>query len=556
MTKKRLITIVLDGYEHSLQQQMIASGELPNLAGLARRSARYILDHGRARLTGLSGEHVASGLDPDRAGRQASVHFDAATYGVCQAGSLFEPFVGRLACRTVSFDVPYLDLARAPNVRGIGNWGAHDPGVPLSFQPESLRHAFINEIGPYPAKPWIYGLAWSSAEHSRRMGEDLCRAVDLRSRAVRWTLRHMSDWEFAFIGVSEAHSAIEALWHGIDPNHPLHAHSSAPAAGEALRNLYRAIDRMVGAVLSDWPDAQVALFAPHGMGSNDSDIATMVLLPEVLHRHHFGRPLMRAPARWAHADTRPGHLGGHIGTWTREINRAFPRANPRLWRMQLAQRVPATWKWRFDRATLGGAVPRGASTAGPIDWMPSTQYQPWWPAMRAFVLPSYYDGRIRVNLAGREARGVVGLDEYTQALDEITALLHDCRDADSGEPVVAALHRPHHRDPLQAGPTDADLIILWRGPIRTLRHPAHGRIGPIPYRRTGGHSSPLGFAWLANTPLAIGEHGMRSAFDMAPTLVDLLGESSAGAMSGTSLLRTASENMPDSSTLSEVAAGA
>jgi arylsulfatase A-like enzyme len=43
-------------------------------------------------------------------------------------------------------------------------------------------------------------------------------------------------------------------------------------------------------------------------------------------------------------------------------------------------------------------------------------------------------------------------------------------------------------------------------------------------------------AYLKNARLEPGDHGVRSAFDVVPTLVDLLGEAPVAGLSGTSLL--------------------
>ena len=48
--------------------------------------------------------------------------------------------------------------------------------------------------------------------------------------------------------------------------------------------------------------------------------------------------------------------------------------------------------------------------------------------MPAFALPSYYDGRIRINLAGREGRGVLAVSQYESVRKEIGTLLRECRD--------------------------------------------------------------------------------------------------------------------------------
>jgi hypothetical protein len=63
-------------------------------------------------------------------------------------------------------------------------------------------------------------------------------------------------------------------------------------------------------------------------------------------------------------------------------------------------------------------------------------------------------------------------------------------------------------------------------------------MGPIPYRRTGGHTGPHGVAYLVATELPAADYGLRSTFDIVPTIVQLLGESSARPLSGEGALTT------------------
>jgi predicted AlkP superfamily phosphohydrolase/phosphomutase len=171
--------------------------------------------------------------------------------------------------------------------------------------------------------------------------------------------------------------------------------------------------------------------------------------------------------------------------------------------------------------------------------MPTLLYQPHWRGMPAFALPSFYDGRVRINLAGREAHGFVARGEYDSVCDAVEALVRACRDTRTGEPVVAHVERPRGRDPLALGPSEADLVVVWSGAAVGFDHPEHGRIGPLPYRRTGGHTGPHGMAYVAGEGITPGDRGVRSSFDVAPTIVELLGEATPRDLSGTSLLHMA-----------------
>ena len=63
-----------------------------------------------------------------------------------------------------------------------------------------------------------------------------------------------------------------------------------------------------------------------------------------------------------------------------------------------------------------------------LDWMPAARYGRFWPQMDAFALPSFYDGRVRINLAGREREGQVPLAAYEAKVQEIEDLVRDCID--------------------------------------------------------------------------------------------------------------------------------
>ena len=510
---RRVLAIYLDGYEQSLGQRLMSAGAMPEMSRLAASSARFLLDHGAAQRSGLAGEHVATGLSPDAARRWTAVHFDPQSYEVWQEGTRLRPFPADLDCRTVVFDPTYFDLNAAPNVRGIVSWGAHDPGVAQAARPSELLAEFNGRFGAYPASRWIYGFAWPSAEKARAMGADLARAVDVRADAAHWLLsERLPDWDLALVAVSEPHSVIEALWHGVDPTHPLHALPSAGPSGAGVRAVYQAVDRLVGKLTAAFPDALTLVFAMGGMGPNRSDVLSMMLLPELMHRNAFGSPFFRQPPGWSLSAGGIPMLPEGANNWEECVATLFPPKAP--------------------------ARPRGHGHPERIalDWMLATAYQPHWHAMPAFALPSYYDGRIRLNLVGREREGKVAAGEYRQALAAVERLIRDCVDPATGESVVDYVEYPGLRAPGELPPTQADLVVVWKGTARCLEHPSLGRIGPVAYRRTGGHTGPFGMAHIRADDIRAGDRGTRSAFDVVPTIVDLLGYTANRDLSGTSLL--------------------
>lgn len=528
----RVLAIGLDGYEASVGEMLMDSGELPALARLRERSARFRLDHGSAQRTGLAWEHVSSGRSPEAAGRASAVHFDSRSYEVWQEGTSFQPFTARLGAPAVVFDPPYFDLNLAPSTRGVVSWGAHDPGVEPAARPNSLLSELATRFGPFPAEEWVYGIVWASAERARMMGEGLVRATDLRADSATWLLKErLPDWRLGLVVAGELHSAIEGLWHGIDPAHPLFQLPSAVPAGQGLRAVYRAVDRLVGKLTEAFSDATVVTFAMGGMGPNRSDIPSMVLLPELLYRHSFGQPLLQEPKEWLAAKSGTPMIG-ETADWSVAVNSQIPtRASD----TQTRSRRSAVSRLlrKLKRNVLGqtGGVARSS-----LDWMPASHYQPYWHQMRFFALPSFYDGRIRINLAERESQGKISPSDYPAVCDEIESVVRACRDYVTGEPIVDFVERCGGTDPRKLGPSDADLIVVWRGAALGVDHPTLGRIGPIPCRRTGGHTGPYGMAYINGQGVSPGDFGVRSSFDVVPTLCRLLGERVPADMTGKSLL--------------------
>jgi hypothetical protein len=91
--------------------------------------------------------------------------------------------------------------------------------------------------------------------------------------------------------------------------------------------------------------------------------------------------------------------------------------------------------------------------------------------------------------------------------------------------------------------SQADLAVIWRNAPIGLVHPKLGRIGPLPWRRTGGHTGGCGFLYLSGSELAAADFGRTSSFDVVPTLIELAGSPLPAAISGRSLLDS---TVPDS----------
>ena len=531
--QQRLLIIGLDGYDPAFAERLMNKGQLPAIERLMQTSAVVPLEHGAARRTGLAWEHFATGLTPADANRYSAVDFNPQTYTCSQRGTTLPPFVTHLGdTGVVVFDAPYFNLPDVKNANGLVAWGAHDPGVAPYSQPRSLDREIRQRFGNYPAKRWIYGHTWPDPQKTVEMGQALTRAVEKRGEITNWLLSdRFPDWRLGITVISELHSATEALWHGVDDTHPLASQPSRASARNAMHSVYEAVDAFIENIQSKWPDIDILAFTPHGMGRNESDLTSMALLPELMYRRTFGKPLLTAGERDANSSVVLPEAPTEA--WPTSVRHYLPQGNegqkPRKRRPGGVRR-----QWRQRLRTLKRAlIPSVAQSS--LGWMPANWYAPHWRNMDVFALPSFYDGQLRVNLQGREAAGRVALHEYDATIEGVIAELDACRDSVTGRPIVKEYVRNPH-PPLDLGVTEADLVIVWNNSVDAITHPQHGQLGPIPFRRPGGHTGGLGIALITGSTITPGAREVQSAFDVVPTILDWLGRPATPLVSGQSFL--------------------
>jgi predicted AlkP superfamily phosphohydrolase/phosphomutase len=145
--------------------------------------------------------------------------------------------------------------------------------------------------------------------------------------------------------------------------------------------------------------------------------------------------------------------------------------------------------------------------------------------MRAFALPTFSEGYVRINLRGREAQGIVEPIDYERVCEDVTAMLTAVINARTGERIVKRVVRTR-RDPLDSNPKlpDPDLIVLWRNaPADVVESATLGRIGPLPFNRSGSHVH-RGFLLACGRGVPDGQDWPeREALDIAPTILSLMG---------------------------------
>jgi predicted AlkP superfamily phosphohydrolase/phosphomutase len=161
-----------------------------------------------------------------------------------------------------------------------------------------------------------------------------------------------------------------------------------------------------------------------------------------------------------------------------------------------------------------------------------------WHRTTAWGEGGYYC-RLFVNVAGRERDGVVAPAALDRVCDDLRAGLQTIED-DAGRPMPAptVAHRGEELYPTRAG-VCPDLLVYFGG----LRWRSIGLVGTGALHRldndTGpddANHAPDGLYVIAGAGVTPGPGPRRSLLDVAPTILELLGEPVPDAMQGTSLL--------------------
>ena len=535
-TKEPIIAIGLDAADPKLVEKWMSEGHLPNISSI-RQQGIYGHLHNSVNYQNGSAEFssteplwvmMTTGCLPDKTGFWDTITYDPTTYKVgCDAvyGGYdyqeYQPFyaLGE-QYKVAAFDVPVTRVCPQVNGVQITGWGGHHPFYPSESQPSQLLPEIIDRYGKNPVYRQDNGIWWDK-KYFDWVTESVEKSIATRTK-ICCDLLQQDDWDLFIAGFGETHTLGHDLYNFSQPDHPLYSYTNKmDTVGDPMLQGYQQIDRAIGQITAAAPEnATIMLFAVHGMGANHTDLLSMMLLPEVMYRFNFpgkaalGYGEIERPA--------PPIISKNIRNgWSAEVWRQVYESNPvkKLWH---------TWTHKkFLRSPKHGLLSPHPLLEQNVElgWMPATWYMPLWSQMKAFALPAYADGHIRINLKEREAQGIVDYQDYDSVCAEITDLLYRLKDGRSGQLLVKEVIRTR-KSPLDNDPKlpDPDLVVVWNTIATDLvDSPDIGRIGPITYNRPGGHREN-GFLMAKgpniepNSDLTEGR-----AVDVGATILNLMG---------------------------------
>ncbi|WP_017715768.1 alkaline phosphatase family protein [Kamptonema formosum] len=382
-------------------------------------------------------------------------------------------------------DVP--DIDPIPGIQGmqISNWGTHTHSPdPPSTEPAELVKEVLNLVGP---RMMIPGMPDSDFQHDLQMYRRLLERLEKKGKLCI-TLLARDNFDLINITFSETDPASTQFW-----KYRPEARGNGTASGEnelthAIRNMYQAVDREVGALLAQLPkDANIIIYSLYG---SQDEYPTSTLIDSFCRQLGY------------HVSLPPGQRQPSLLNLARQII-------PQPLRLAISRFLPSS----TQESLLANQLNAGT------DWQKTT----------AFAIPSLFTSFVRVNLKGREPQGIVEPGaEYEAVLQRLEDDLKQLVDPHDGKPAVRRVARTVELFNCQPPLSLPDIFVEWKPGDRFMdrvTHPQTVLVQEKPQYCPDNQEKLSGFVAAAGPSIqGRGDIGHVSLLDLAPTFLSLIGE--------------------------------
>ncbi len=445
---------------------------LPNLRTALEQGPLHRLRSTAGLLTGSVWPTFYTGTSPGEHGIHHHLQWDSQSMHLRRvtADWLYcEPFwyeLERRGLEVAAIDVPLTFPSRLQRGVEVISWGSHDALCPFTTHPRQLAFEIRRLFGQHPMGSEIP--VEKTPGQLERIRRNLVAGARRKSELTR-SLLAQRDWDFFLTVFGETHRGGHILW----PE----SGDESDSAFQALLEVYEAVDRSVGEVLSALSKAPtiVVLFALHGMGRNTSQ------------EHFLPKIMDRLNAQF----TRKGATSADRRAAGKQ------RSLVRL----LRETVPA----RLQNA-VAQAVPVGVRDAV-VDRQITAGRD--WSGTPGLALLADLHGYLRWNICGREKEGMldagsVRLKEYQ---DWIHRGLYELRISDTGNPLVRDILQARDVFPGRRTAQLPDAIVTWTGapPASRLHSDTIGDLSAELASGRGGNHRPEGFCVVIRRGTEAGE---------------------------------------------------
>ncbi len=145
------------------------------------------------------------------------------------------------------------------------NWKPDHPPSPLS-SPARLASDLYERIGPYRTLGWAEATAALDAGllDEKAFMDDVYRAFDDRAQILLQRL-DTKNWDLLVGEIDSVDHVQHLMWRLMDPAHPAHDSEAAAKFGDAIQQMYRRCDDLLGEVLKHaGPETTVVVLSVYG----------------------------------------------------------------------------------------------------------------------------------------------------------------------------------------------------------------------------------------------------------------------------------------------------
>lgn len=429
-TNTRLLAIAIDAAEPTCVRRLIDEGQMPALGSLLRKGTWLRIKSPAHVGSGSVWPTFMSAQGPQAHGVYGEWLWDARTMNLSRYhGNDLVPFWKSFVDDDLSvgiLDVPFMPMIGITKGFEISEWGAHDllEGR-TQVAPESIVDT-VAQYSPHPLASRVQVSGPDNYDSLEKLGAVCLAGIQKRGELARRLLTNTQP-QFAIITFPEIHRSAHYLWHKVDPGHPIYSRNGIAkleTTRPSLIEIFRELDRQIGELIAAADsNTKVVIFSLHGMQPSHG---TPAFLGAWLCEKGFA--------------SMPGWRGQ---SWKERATATFgaiKRRMPAPLRTLYYKIMPPVVTHQLARPTM----------------LPFYD----WSKTRAFSLPTDQHGWIRINLTGREARGIVPINSYDETCGALQGELANLR-SDAGEPLVERVIRTADSVEVAMRQRLPDIIVHW-----------------------------------------------------------------------------------------------
>lgn len=504
----KVLIIGLDGATFELVAPWVAAGQLPTFKRLMQAGTRAHLESTIPPITPPAWTSFMTGMNPGKHGVFNFTEYHPTDHSIryANASNRRVPTLWHLlSSMGSSVGIINVPMTYPPEeVHGFCISGLDTPDKDSEFvYPKALRKEIEHTVGEIYLDPRHLGYMTTDDRRDKIL-EALVRIENRRTQIAAYLIK-----KYPVDVMTLVYTATDTVqhffWNYLDPNHPSYDPVGADKYGEAILNIYRAIDADMAILLDAVPeDCAVIVVSDHGGGPVSG---------RVIHLNQYLHELGVL-----------AYANGSVGTPSRLLHRCISGLDGYL-RGFLSPRQKSALARLFP--TLREKWESYATALSMIDWQKTQAY-----CLEFLAFPS----EIWINVEGRTPHGRVkpGAD-YEKLVEFLTEQLLALQDEATGHRLIRRVYR---KEEVYQGPYvdhAPDLMFSWwddaglesRKSTPGTRHPS--------LRTYADDRADLAASWsgthrlhgilvMAGAPFRAGATLSQAHItDIAPTLLYLLG---------------------------------